>query len=145
MLLQTLLGNRKGPVELDNPNTCAEVKVCLFIFIRLDINLPKLVFQMSQNFRTISAPKLRIIAHNNSSRSVFEWLESRAFDQHDLRSKPTSTILLFPWEDILRHFSLLGGLGKHFLITVISLLNYKRTAISWHLRKQVGVIAYLMY
>ena len=25
------------------------------------------------------------------------------------------------------------------------LLNYKRTAISWHLRKQVGVIAYPMY
>ena len=25
------------------------------------------------------------------------------------------------------------------------LLNYKRTAISWHLRKQIGVIAYPLY
>ena len=29
-LLQTFLGNLKGPVELGNPNTCAEVKLCLF-------------------------------------------------------------------------------------------------------------------
>ena len=31
-LLQTLLGNSKGPVEQGNPNTCAEVKLCLFFF-----------------------------------------------------------------------------------------------------------------
>ena len=48
-------------------------------------------------------------------------------------------------KNTLRHFSLLGGLGKQFYIIVISLLNSKRTAISWHLRKQVGVIAYPMY
>ena len=28
-----LLGNPKGPVELGHPNTCAEVKLCLFLFI----------------------------------------------------------------------------------------------------------------
>ena len=27
----------------------------------------------------------------------------------------------------------------------VTLLDYKRTAISWYLRKQVGVIAYPMY
>ena len=26
---QTLFGNPKGPVELGNPNTCAETKLCL--------------------------------------------------------------------------------------------------------------------
>ena len=35
-LSQTLFGNPKGPVELDNPNTCAETKLCLnFILLRL--------------------------------------------------------------------------------------------------------------
>ena len=48
-------------------------------------------------------------------------------------------------KDTLRLFPLLGGLGKQFKITVISLLNFKRIAIFWHLRKQVGVIAYPMY
>ena len=32
-LLQTLLGNSKGPVEQGNRNTCAEVKLCLFLFL----------------------------------------------------------------------------------------------------------------
>ena len=33
---QTLFGNSKGPVELGNPNTCAETKLCLnFILFRL--------------------------------------------------------------------------------------------------------------
>ena len=33
---QTLLGNPKGSVELGNPNTCAETKLCLnFILFRL--------------------------------------------------------------------------------------------------------------
>ena len=48
-------------------------------------------------------------------------------------------------KDTLSHFSLLGGLGKQFYITVISLLNYKQTAIFWHFRKQVRAIAYPMY
>ena len=29
---QTLFGNPKGPVELGNPNTCAETKLCLILF-----------------------------------------------------------------------------------------------------------------
>ena len=33
---QTLFGNPKGPVELGNPNTCAEIKLCLnFLFFQL--------------------------------------------------------------------------------------------------------------
>ena len=28
----TLLGNPKGPIELGNPNICAEAKLCLFLF-----------------------------------------------------------------------------------------------------------------
>ena len=35
-LSQTLFGNPKGPVELGNPNTCTETKLCLtFILFRL--------------------------------------------------------------------------------------------------------------
>ena len=29
---QTLFGNPKGPIELGNPNTCAETKLCLILF-----------------------------------------------------------------------------------------------------------------
>ena len=29
----TLPGNPKGPIELGNPNNCAEVKLCLFLFM----------------------------------------------------------------------------------------------------------------
>ena len=31
-LSQTLFGNPKEPVELGNPNTCAETKLCLILF-----------------------------------------------------------------------------------------------------------------
>ena len=31
--VSTLLGNLKGLVELDSPNTCAEVKLFLFLFM----------------------------------------------------------------------------------------------------------------
>ena len=31
LLVTTLLENPKGPVELGNPNTCAEAKLCLFL------------------------------------------------------------------------------------------------------------------
>ena len=77
--------------------------------------------------------------------SVVKRLKRRARDQHGLGSKPTRVILLCPWERRFRALSPACGLGKHFKITVISLLNYKRIAISWHLRKQIGVIAYPMY
>ena len=57
------------------------------------------------------------------------------------KSKSLSVLNLFALfccalgKDSLRHFSLFSGLGKQFLISVTSLLNYKRTAISWHLRR----------
>ena len=35
-------------------------------------------------------------------------------DQHGLGSKPTRAILLCSWKDTLRHFPLLGGLGKQY-------------------------------
>ena len=31
---QTLFGNPEGPVELGNPNTCAETKLCLNFIIK---------------------------------------------------------------------------------------------------------------
>ena len=30
---QTLLWNPRGPIEQGNLNTCAEIKLCLFLFI----------------------------------------------------------------------------------------------------------------
>ena len=77
--------------------------------------------------------------------SVVEWLERRAREQHGLGSKPTRAILLCPWE---RHFTAhppAWWSWQTLLITVISLLIHKRTAISCYLGKEVGVIAYHMY
>ena len=81
----------------------------------------------------------------NLGRQRVEWLKRRARDQHGLGSKLTRAILLCPWE-------------KHFMAhspawwSWQAVLNYshisiklQRIAISWYLRKQVGVIAYPMY
>ena len=46
--------------------------------------------------------------------NVVDWLERRDCDRYDLGSKPTRAILLCPWENTLRYFPLLGGLGKQF-------------------------------
>ena len=46
--------------------------------------------------------------------SVVEWLKHRDDDQYGLGSKPTCAILLCFWKNTLRHFPLLGGLGKQF-------------------------------
>ena len=62
-----------------------------------------------------------------------------------LGSKPTLAILLFALERHFTALSLLGGLCKQFQISVMSPLNFKRTAIFWYLRKQVGVLAYPSY
>ena len=77
--------------------------------------------------------------------SVVEWLERQAHDQHGLGSKPTRTNLLCPWK---RHFtahspawwSWQAVLNYSHIST-----NYNWTAMSWHLRKQVWVIAYPIY
>ena len=76
--------------------------------------------------------------------SVVKWLKRRARDQHGLGQNPLAPFCCVLGKDTLWHFPLLGGLSKQFYIKVISLLNYKRTAIFWHLRKQVGVIAYVV-
>ena len=76
---------------------------------------------------------------------VVEWLERRAYDQHDLGSKPARAILLCPRE---RHFTARSPAWWSWQAVLNFshiLLNYKRTAISWYLRKQVGVNAYPMY
>ena len=73
--------------------------------------------------------------HANIVDWVVEWLKRRAYDQHGLGSKPTDAILLGPWE---RHFMALFPTcwsWQAVQIRVISLLNYKGAAISWHLRK----------
>ena len=77
--------------------------------------------------------------------SMVEWLKRRTYGQHGLGSKPTRAILLCPWE---RHFTAHSPAWWSWQAVLNysqSLLNYKRTAISWYLRKQVGVIAYPMY
>ena len=47
-------------------------------------------------------------------------------------------------KDSLRHFPVHGGLGLVLINFSHISINFKRTAISWHFRKQVGVIAYPM-
>ena len=54
---QTLFGNPKGPVELGNPNTCAETKLCLILFY--------------SGSRSISATSLRLLY--NWFRLSFDW------------------------------------------------------------------------
>ena len=74
--------------------------------------------------------------------SVVKWLKHRTDNQHDLGSKPTCAILLCPWE---RHFTALSPAWWSWQAA----LNYSNISTklqaSWHLRKQVGVIAYPMY
>ena len=80
---------------------------------------------------TVSNALLMSAAWSSVS-SVVEWLKCHAHDQHSLSSKPTVPFCCVLGKNTLRHILLLGGLGK-------------QTAISWHLWKQVGVIAYPMY
>ena len=75
--------------------------------------------------------------------SMVEGLKHCAYDQHGLGSKPTCTILLCPWEKNFITLSL--AWWSCHAILIISLLSYKQTAISWHLWKQVRVIAYPMH
>ena len=65
---------------------------------------------------TLPTADLILQEYNHVFGSVVEWLKHRTDDQHGLGSKPTCAILLCPWEnhDTLRHFPLLGGLGKQF-------------------------------
>ena len=77
--------------------------------------------------------------------SVVKWLKQWTDDQHGLSSKPTCAILLCPWQ---RHFTALSPAWWSWQ----AVLNYSNistkllvTAIFWHLRKQIGVIAYPMY
>ena len=70
---------------------------------------------------------------------MIEWLERRKRDRHELGSKPTPLCYVLG-KDILRHFPLLGGVGKQFYV------NFKKIqGIFWHLRRQVGIIARLLY
>ena len=84
--------------------------------------------------------------------SVIEWLKRCACDRHGLGSKSTRAILLCPRE---KHFTPLffacwsWQRVLNFSHIFIKLKNKKKThfnrkAISWHLRKQIGVIAYAL-
>ena len=91
---------------------------------------------------------LIIVRKLRSVGSVVEWLKHRTDDQHGLGSKPTRAILLCSWE---RHFTALSPAWwswqaiLYYINISTTILHYQRTAISWHLRKQVWVIAYPMY
>ena len=71
--------------------------------------------------------------------------QRRDCDRYGLGSKPTRAILLCPWE---RHFTALSPAWWSWqaaLIYIYISINFQRIAISLHLRKQVGVIAYSIY
>ena len=65
-----------------------------------------------------------------------KWLKRWAREQRGLGSKPTYTILLCAWEKYFTAISPAWWSWQALLNDVICLLNYKRTAISWYLRKQ---------
>ena len=67
----------------------------------------------NKNFASLST--MHIFVH-----SLVKWLKRRACDQHGLGSKLTRAILLCPREKHFTTISLPGGLGKQFLISVIS-------------------------
>ena len=72
---------------------------------------------------------------------MVEWLKHCAYGQNGLGLKPTSAILLCSWK---RHFMALSSCLVVLAGSPKFLLNYKQTAISLHVVKQVGVIAYPM-
>ena len=84
--------------------------------------------------------------------SVVESLKCCVCDQHGLGSEPTRIILLCPWE---RHFTALSpawmswqavlNLSHVFMKLKKQNKKFERTAISWHLRKQVWIIACPIY
>ena len=76
---------------------------------------------------------------------MVEWLKHRTDDQHGLGLKPTHAILLCSWE---RQFTALSPAWWSWQ----AVLNYSNISTklladskTWHLRKQVGVIANPMY
>ena len=87
----------------------------------------------AKNFRAATMTNCKKLSPNLVG-SVVEWLKRRDRDRNGLGSKPTRAILLSPWK---RHFTALFSAWWSWQ----AVLNYKRTSISWHLRKQVGVIA----
>ena len=94
----------------------------------------QLLFLKSVNLYYIDKKDAKIVlkTYHYSLVSV-EWLKRHAYDQHGLSSKPTCAFCCVFGKDTLWHYPLLGALGKQFYIIVISLLNYKQTAIPWHL------------
>ena len=58
-----LLGNSKGPVELNNPNICAEVKLCLFLFT----SALEIVCHKTEVFETVNSSYVRMNSLENLS------------------------------------------------------------------------------
>ena len=80
--------------------------------------------------------------------SRVEWLECRDCDRHGLSSKPTRAILLRSWKrhltalyPALRSSQAVRNFSHILSKQKTKIKNFKPTAIPWHLRKQVGVIA----
>ena len=74
--------------------------------------------------------------------NMVKWVRASFGDarkRYGIGRKPILVILSVIGKDILGHFSLLGDFGKHFLILVIFVKNFKPTTISSHFRKQVEV------
>ena len=85
-----------------------------------------------------------LIGFKGFSCRVIEWLKRRAYGQYGVSSKPTRAILLCPWERHVTAHSPAWCSWQAVLNYIHISIKFKRTAISWYLRKQVGVIAYPM-
>ena len=85
---------------------------------------------------------------------VLKWLKRRAGDYQCHGLKPTYCAILLCSSE--RHLTALSPAWRCWQVvlnfnrpsiykTKNRINNFKRTAVTWHLRKQVGVIACLMY
>ena len=84
---------------------------------------------------------------NNPMRKItkIEWLACRGRNQHGLGLKPARAILFGSWDTTHSHawwsWQAVLNFSHIYIKLKIKLKSFNRTVISWHLRKQVRVIA----
>ena len=85
-LSQTLFGNPKGPVELGNPNTCAETKLCLILIYSDSRSSPamSLKFLYSWFKRKLGLVRRRLL------------VEDLPLPKTNCKKLPTHVFALFP-------------------------------------------------
>ena len=112
---------------------------------KLTLFIPKTNSHSNRFFFELDSNPLKSLL-NHLVGKVVEWLKRRAYDQHGLGSKPTHTFCCVLGKDTLRLSPAWWSWQAVLNFCDISIkLQADSNTVSWHLRKQVGVIAYPMY